>query len=182
MVSEKILKFIGTILILSLVASCDRAADVSIPVSYNKKGVNFSYPSNWKITEDDEQNDIRYVLLESPGNAIFIIQVYLSEDAVSIREYAEWFSEEAIKETPIFERTEGSFTKVKAIVDGKEVPGLRQDFSINVFSLPVPHVSEYYRIEKGNKVAFLISQAAEDDLKYEAEGFELLIKSFQIKI
>ncbi len=177
----KISRLIGLVSILIIIASCDRAADVSEPVSYDKAGINFLYPQNWKITDDGELDNIRYVLLESPGDAIFIAQVYLLEDAVSLKEYADWFSDEAIKETPIFERTTGNFIKIEAEISGENVAGLRQDFSINVFKLAVPHVAEYYRLEKDDKVAFLVSQAAKEDLKHEAEGFNLLLKSFKIK-
>ena len=166
--------------ILIFTTSCQQAADISNPVSYDKAGIKFDYPGNWNITEDDQLEDVRFVILESPGDGIFIIQVYLAEDAVLIREYVDWFTEAAIKETPIFERTVGDYTKIEETIDGEIVSGLRQKFSINVFKLAVPHVSEYYRLEKNNKVAFLISQAAEEDLGYEAAGFELIIKTFKL--
>lgn len=177
----KIVKIFALVSIIIFTTSCQQAADVSNPVAYDKAGIKFDYPKNWSITEDDELKDVRFVLLESPGNAIFIIQVYREEDAALIREYADWFTDEAIKETPVFERTAGDYTKISATIDGETVSGLRQNFSINVFKLAVPHVAEYYRVEKGNKAAFLISQAAEEDLVNEAAGFELIIKSFKLK-
>ncbi len=181
MIKLKLTKIICLISVFVLLVSCEQAADVSVPVTYDQNGIYLQHPKNWKITEDAEQDDVRYMIVESPGDAIFIVQVYLAEDAVSINEYAEWFSDEAIKETPVVERTVGEFNEIEATINGEKVTGLRQNFSIKVFNLDVPHVSEYYRVEKGNKVGFIICQAAQDDLKKVKTGFDLLINSFKLE-
>lgn len=176
----KILKFIFLTLALISIVSCEKNADISKPINYSKDGISFAHPGNWKVTEDAHQDDVRFMFIETPGNAIVMIQIYPKQDAVSLNEYAEWFSSEVIKETPVAKRSVGKFANINTTLDGTTLTGMRQNFSIALLGIDVPHTAEYYRIEKGNKVAFLINQTATEDLTKVSKGFELLLGSFAI--
>ena len=45
-------------------------------LKYEKDGLSFSYPANWEVTEDFVSEDVRFVFVESPGDAIIKIEVY----------------------------------------------------------------------------------------------------------
>lgn len=66
---------INTILLFALLG-CEKAADISSPVKYEKENVSFLYPQNWKITDDAIQKGVRYLIVESPADAIFIVKIY----------------------------------------------------------------------------------------------------------
>jgi len=176
----KILKILSLFCIIIFIASCERMADTSNPIIYEKNGISFSHPRNWKVTEDEDLIYFRYIIVESPGSALFIAQIYSQQDALSLNEYAEWFSDQAKDATPIAKRTEGKFSKIGINVNDLLLKGIREEFSIKILSLNVPHIADYYRLQKENKVAFLISQSSIEDINKVAVGFTLLIKSFKI--
>jgi len=45
----------------------------------------------------------------------------------------------------------------------------------------IPHKAEYYRLEKNNLVAFLISHSSTEALEKVEPGFKLIIQSFTIE-
>ena len=163
------------------VLSCEKKADISSPKFYEKNKVSFSYPKNWRITEDVEETEMRYIFIETPGDAIFIIQIYSKEEALSLSEYAEWSSEEARKQTPLGMRPKGKFSEIEKKFQSKKLKGIREYMNIIVLSESVPHITDYYKVEYGDKAVFLICQVAVEDLKMVKPGFEIILKSFMLK-
>lgn len=67
-----VFKSIFLALALGLSLGCgEPSAQVSQPKLYSKDGVEFRYPGNWKVTEDASHPDFRYIIVESPGGAVF---------------------------------------------------------------------------------------------------------------
>ena len=177
----KTLRYISLLFLFIVIAACEKSADTSKPVFYSSNGIAFSHPGNWTVTEDEQQEDVRFIIIESPGNALVMAQIYSIQDAVSLKEYAEWFSSEVVKETPIADTSVGKFEQFNTLLNGTRLTGMRQNFSIALLGIDVPHTAEYYRIEKNNRVAFLISQTATEDMDKVDKGFEQLIGSFSIQ-
>lgn len=175
-----ILKLFTTILIFTSLAACEKNADTSIPLNYAKDNISFAYPENWTVTEDKQEDDVRFLSIEAPGDAIVLVQIYSTQDAASLKEYAEWFSKEVIKDTPVVESSVGDFEDIKRTINAVTLTGMRQKFSITLLGTDVPYTAEYYRIENDNRVAFLISQTAAEDLAKVNGGFELLLGTFVI--
>lgn len=171
---------ISIIIIFSLIG-CEKPADISSPMSYEKQNIRFSYPSNWKVTEDVEQEDIRYLFVESPGDAIFLVQIYSKQDAVSLREFSEWFSAQAKQETSIVNIGNSSFSATEKIIEIGRKKGIKEAFSMTLLGEHIPHIREYYLIDTNNKVAFLISQTAREDLSKVEAGFNLILSSFVVE-
>jgi hypothetical protein len=169
-----------TITIVTL-AGCERAADISSPEIYERQQIRFSYPGNWDVTEDATEDIVRYLFVETPGDAIFIAQIYKKEDAVTLNEYAKWFSEQSKQETPFGDIGGNSFSQTnKKMLSGTHA-GIKETFAIKLFGETVPHVREYYSVETDTKVAFLISQTATEDLAKVEPGFDLIYSTFDME-
>ena len=168
---------VWTVLLLGLVG-CEKTADISSPVKYEKDNISFSYPKNWKVTEDVVQQEVRYLFVESPGDAMFVAQIYAKPDAVSLSEFVEWFSSHSKEEIPIGNISESSFSDIEETAFS---PGIKESFSVSVLGGKVPHIREYYIRESSKKVAFLIAQAATEDLGKVEPGFNLILSSFIIE-
>jgi len=166
-----------TILLLGLVG-CERAADITSPVKYEKDNISFSHPQNWKVTEDVAQQDVRYLFVESPGYAIFVVQIYAKHDAVSFSEFVEWFSSQSKEETPIGNISESSFSYIEETTFS---PSIREGFSITVLGQKIPHIRKYYVKESSKKVTFLVAQVAVEDLGKVEPGFNLILRSFVVE-
>ena len=85
-----------------LVAGCERAPDIDQPNSYDKGGIAFSFPGNWSVSEDVTEPgelEYRHIFVESPGNAIVIIQRYSPGIDLTVEEFAKQFLEGTIEET-----------------------------------------------------------------------------------
>ena len=70
------------VIALFLFVGCgERNAATDNPTSYSKAGLEFEYPGNWTVTEDTQQAGLRFLIVESPGDAVVIIQIYPTDDA-----------------------------------------------------------------------------------------------------
>ena len=95
-----------------------------------------------------------------------------------LREYAEWFSSRSKAETSFGNVSKSAFS---ATEEAAASPVVREQFSITIFGVEVPHIRTYYIRESSQKVAFLIAQAATEDLSMVESGFALILRSFNIE-
>jgi hypothetical protein len=160
---------------------CEKAADISSPIKYEKENVSFSYPQNWKVTEDVRQQDLHYIFVESPGDAIFIIQIYSKNGAVSFNEFVEWFSSQSKAEIPVGKMEESIFSTVEKGNIATGMKGIKENFSITLVGEKVPHTREYYTVDSDNEIAFLVTQTATEDMRKTESGFDLILSSFVIE-
>jgi len=180
---KETMKSFQTVVILMVAITlwgCERGADVSSPAQYNKSGISFSYPGNWEVVEDVEESDFRYLTVESPGDAIFIIAVYQKQDALPLKDYVKEFSAMTREEMPIGDIGESSFASINKLAVPNSKEGIQEKVPMRLLGVEVPHVREYYLVESGDKVAFLISQVATEDLGHVEPGFKLIFDKFKI--
>jgi hypothetical protein len=158
----------------------EEQADTDNPVIYEKEGVRFSYPGNWKIAEETIEGDIHYILVTSPGNALFIIQIFSNLDAIPLQQFAEQFSERAKQEADSM-ISSYSFSGLEESKDSEGRYSVQENFSINVFGVQGPHIRRYYSVTNNEKTAYLISQAVTEDLTKVEAGFSLILNSLFLK-
>jgi len=156
-------------------AGCERKARTDKPKHYSGGGVQFDYPANWKVAEDTELGTIRHIVVETPGNALAIIQIYPAAEASDIKTFAEQFAAAAKENIPIGEVTPSTFGEVVQS-DGYEVLG--ETLSFTVLGQRVPHSRTYRRKVFGDAVAFIITQVSDEDRTNVMPGFEQLSQSF----
>ncbi len=157
------------LLAISVVGCWERQADVSSPQSYSKQGLSFQYPGNWKVTDDENFDFFRYLFIESPGDAIVIIQIFGREDALGLKEFSADFADGAKEDYTLGSISESSFQMADDY--------LEEQFSITILNETVPHLRRYMRLEFGQKLCFVIFQVADEDLEKAAPGFQLIVSS-----
>ena len=156
----------------------EETADTDNPLIYEKEGVRFSYPGNWKITEDTVDISSHHIFIESPGNALFSIQIFSSIDAIPLHQFAEQFSE--LTQQKGFPRISNSvFSELEGSINptGRYV---QENFSIEVSGKQALHIRRYYSVGKNKKIAYLISQTATEDFPKVNAGFTLILTSFNL--
>lgn len=172
--------FIVLIIFILFVSGCYDKADVSSPSGYRRGNITFLYPGNWEVTQDAGRNDFRYLFVESPGDAIMIIQLYLKQDALNLRDFVEQFAGKTEYEIPLGKSDNNYIsTVVKTTAAGRKT-GLRERFALVIGDVQMTHIREYVRLEMKNNVIFLISQAPEEDSERVAPGFNLILESFTL--
>lgn len=170
------------LLVLMLVAvACEQNADVQNPQSYSGENFEFQYPGNWKVTDDRQTDYGNYIIIESPGDAIFIIRAYSKSDAVALEDFVTSFSEQAQEATSV-----GTVESVRVIpiekeIGGVPIDGIRERVIISLLGEEVPHRRTYFAIERTEQVVFLIAQTAEEHIPLVTDGFELIWRTFTMK-
>ena len=170
-----------SVLLICFLLGCERPADVASPLMYDHQSIRFSYPANWKVTEDVAQPGFRYLFVETPGDAIFIAQIYSEQNALTLDEFAESFSESTKQEVPIGKIEENAFFEAEKETASGFQPGIRENFNMVLLGEKIPHTREYFSINATDKRAFLISQSATEDWIKVEPGFDLIFSSFVVE-
>ena len=173
----------GSIFALNLLAPFlleEPAADIASPAIYEQAHVRFLYPRNWKIAKDTRRDRFRYLLVESPGSAGFVILVYPKQRASSLSAFVERFSKASGHESPI-KLSRSSISRIENSDFSPSKRGVRETLSAKHAGISVSIVREYYRVDAGEEVGFLISVAPTEDVRKAKPGFDLILRSFVIE-
>lgn len=159
---------------LALCACGEPAADVSRPLRYDRLGVHMSIPGNWSMAEDKRVDAVHYLIVESPGAAMFVAIVQ-ADTTAELEDFARDFSADADKATPSVMNGQSRFDR-SAFAEGT----IREHYVLSLGGVKVPHRREYRKITGAHRTAFLITQSADEDLPQTQPGFDLLLKSFKL--
>lgn len=166
---------------LFVLVGCEPAADVSSPQKYTKDGLAFAYPGNWKITEDSTDDGVRTLFVESPGDAIFIVQVFDAAEKTDIETLARTYSDAIAASLPIGNASPGVFKPLQhQYKDGRVIDGVQENQMLEFFGEKVPHTRAYFQIVSPAKSAMLLCQVATEDLAKVRPGCDLIIESFTL--
>ena len=102
--------FVSFTLLFSLLLGCfEEVADLSNPKTYNSNQIFFKYPRNWEITDDTFIPAIHNLLIETPGDALVIVQSYQADLAQDLESFSKSFSEDTLLETPVVRISQSEF-------------------------------------------------------------------------
>lgn len=177
------LLIIMTVLSLAFPTLAEPSPALKNPQLYNQKGLSFSHPGNWKVTEDSADEGIRTIFVEDEGDAIYAIQIFEKGVAsADLQEFARAFSSTAAKELPNGMTVSPSkFQKITGVVNGQSLNGIGEKFAIIYLGVETPHVREYYLVKSDTHSSFLTSQVAAEDEKEANPAFALMNRTFQFQ-
>jgi hypothetical protein len=173
------------LLLLPFFSACEKMADVNSPQFYSKDGLSFSFPGNWKITEEEIFEALgektKIINVESPGDAIVIICAYGFEVDQTLKEFAKEFTENMKGEIPLGKVGESRFSGIKREGKTGQMQGLRNKLEMTFVGESIPHVQEFFALKKQGKTAFIVCQSAEEDLKKTEPAFGQIVGSFELE-
>ena len=162
---------------LLLLAACSEPpADLSETKTHESGNIAFEYPGNWRVTEDSNTQGILNLFVETPGNALVILQSYPAEDAEDFESFCRSFSEFSAAETPLAEVGASKFDKLP---DANGFQRMHESFVISLLGEAIPHSRMYCSKDLKEQRIFLIFQVAVEDHKKARPGFELIRKSLR---
>ncbi|GHA03634.1 hypothetical protein GCM10008090_10970 [Arenicella chitinivorans] len=166
---------------LALSACGEPIADVDLPRKYHRDGVRFSLPSNWSVTEDYSDAGFRLILVESPGDAIAKIELYLRDDEFNLQDFVQRSKESFAEQIPsgIGLEISNPLTTVSKSRQSVKLNGYQHEFDLEVLGLKVPHWQQFYEIHHAGETAYLVFQVATEDRAKAESGFDLLLDSLQ---
>lgn len=160
-----------------LLTGCgERKANVSSPLSYEKAGLTFQYPGNWRIEDDEDIDGIHYLSVETNGDALVIVQMFPMAVAEPLEDYAKMFSKKSAAAMPMGEMTSSKFTALPA---ANGFTRLQENCGMRVMNQDVPHVRYYLSRDFEGQRCFLLCQVADEDLKKVEAGFEQIAASLK---
>lgn len=169
------MRFLTSLFALStlclLVGCSEPPADLSNPKSHTSGPFTFEYPQNWVITDEEFDAEFHYVFVETPGDAIVILQSYPLDQEEDLAGYAEQFSASAAAETPVGEMSESVFSELSTAHGYNWVV---EEFAISFLGETIPHRRVYGATEFGNRQVFLILQVATEDYAMIEAGYQLI--------
>ena len=178
----KYLKRTIYICFLVLLCACENNADLKNTKDYAKDGLTFTMPGNWNVTEDSDAEGYRYLIVETPGDAILTVNIFpKDESSLHLKEYVDWFIEETINNFPIGSRDEGIMTKISYSDGDKQFNGFKNEFTVSLVGVDIPHIAMFSTKESNLKIAYIHSQVAVEDLAKTEQGFELIQSSFMLE-
>lgn len=178
------MKYLNILVLLIFISACsEKQADMKNQLKYEKDGLSFSYPANWEVTEDIENENVRFIFVESPGDAIIKIEVYPTEQSFELKEFVKLDVEALIKEIPsiLALDSDNKIEEIKTSIKGVEFNGYKHEFNISVVNIDVSYVSEFYSFPSLKKVAYLTNQVATEDLEKVNGGFKQVLATFKLK-
>jgi hypothetical protein len=172
-------QFTSPLIILSLLAhvGCEKIAAVKTPNIYDKDGIHFKHPGNWKVTTDSQHDGVRFLFLETPGNATVAMQIYLATEAPEIEDFARQFSSNVQKEMPRYvtvgNSTFGGPDDVAGFIS------MTEQFSLSTLGEEVPHIRLYKQKQFGDKIVYVICQVSNEDEDLVDIGFDQIMSSLK---
>ena len=169
--------FVSFTLLFSLLLGCfEEVADLSNPKTYNSNQIFFKYPRNWQITDDTFIPAIHNLLIETPGDALVIIQSYQVDLAQDLESFSKSFSEDTLLETPVGRISQSEFEPLSK-EEGFE--WVEENFEISILSKSIPHKRTYGTTKIADRQVFLIFQVASEDHSKAEPGFNLIRNSLR---
>jgi hypothetical protein len=173
------------LLLLPFFSACEKMADVNSPQFYSKDGLSFSYPGNWKITEEEAFEALgektKTINVESPGDAIVIICAYGFEVDQTLKEFAKEFSDSMKDEIPLGKVGESRFSEITREGKAGQMQGFRNKLEMTFVGENIPHVQEFFALKKKGKTAFIVCQSAEEDVEMTEPAFRQIVGSLELE-
>ena len=157
---------------IGLLFGCgEKQPDLSNSKTHRSGDIAFDYPGNWKITEDSLTATIHNLFVETPGDAIVIIQSYPVGMAKELKALSKDFSESAAHSTPLGSMEKSAFAELPKQWG---YDWIAEDFDIVFLGESVPHKRLYGSKEVVDRQIFLILQVPEADYQKVEKGFHLI--------
>ncbi|PID45028.1 MAG: hypothetical protein CSB47_10310 [Proteobacteria bacterium] len=168
------------------------SVETAIPsTKYDEKGLVFDYPSEWKVLEDSVQDSVRYVFIESPDEALSIIQIFRKDEAPTLEEFAYSYAQQT-QMTPVDTDDEVVDVEPSAVPQSefmaitRDLDGVSYDWIVETIPAVTSGLNddsndyrEYFRKDSEHYSAFLINQVDKDALNKHEGSFELIFRTLQ---
>lgn len=150
--------------------------------SYSQKGLQFHYPEEWQVMEDDFDEVIRAITVETPLEGLCMLDLYRTEQAPPLDSYIENQIQHFEETLPFgFKIVEGpTNSSEKASHQGREITGVTVKSTIRtLFRQRIPDVNSFYRIALGDYVGMCSLRCSGDAFSELRPGFLQFLESLE---
>ncbi len=163
-----------------MLTACESSLDISKTKEYSKNGIHFTLPAQWDVTEDEDDEGFRYIVVEDSDVATLIINSYPTPSAPTLNDYVNDMIETSVADLTIGSREKGAISEISTTIGAQVFVGIQNSFTITLFGVEVPFTANFYDKKSDSQVVHIMSQAPTEDLADAAPGFELILASFSL--
>lgn len=163
---------------------CESSADTGNPRTYERDGIRFQYPGNWKVESDEsDPGGFRTIVVATPGDGLAMIQHFDVAPATSTEDYARLFAQATTEEVPIGEVTPSTYKAYSSTnpVSKQVMTGVQERFAIELLGERVPHVRAYVGFNEQFPKSVFICQVASEDLELVKPGCDQVLHQLVIE-
>ena len=147
---------------------------------FDKKGLTFDYPDQWKIGSDESFSGTRLVIVYGPNNAIVTIQFSEIKFADSLEDYVKEYSETAAAEVKkVAKLTNESLTKKSK--NKFDFESITEKFTLENGETKIPHDRIYLRKKIDKYACFIVCQTSTANMEKVESGFRQLITTIELR-
>jgi hypothetical protein len=165
------------------------APNVGSPSHHDAHGLAFDYPGNWTLkgeVEDSEGVELYSAEVESPGNALVLMQQFkpaISLEVESLMAEVSAGMQEGAKEElgGMADYTEGGTRDIDRTLLGETRPGKEKRFTLGLLGQKVAHTMLLYPLELEDRSLILYLQIPDEDSSKAQPGFDQILDSLTVK-
>ncbi len=170
---------VGVVALLALVA-CGRAPDLGNPHTYAQHGIRFSYPGNWSISDDKDEDGVRHIVVEGPGDAMLVLQIFAQPPGLSLEGYARAISQGIGESLPVGRPGASHFRSPtpKPLGNGHSLDMVLEQADLVMLGQHVAFERAYYQLPTDTgPVLLMFHQSMSEDHDKVQPGFDLILRS-----
>jgi hypothetical protein len=174
----------GSLIAVCVIAllGCERQANLKQRNTYEKDGLSFLMPANWRVTDDQDDHGFRYLSVETPGNAIIVMNVYPLDQSEPFKQYVETLIESSRKELmSLASIKKERLFEIETKLEDRTLAGFKSEFVASLVGIDVPHQMVFYSFRSDARIAYVSCQVAVEDLSKVEKGFELVLSTFRLQ-
>ncbi|WP_395377423.1 hypothetical protein [Marinicella sp. W31] len=170
-------------LLMQQVQACETESGAEQGCIYKDRGIQFSYPHNWSISDEGSGWLIgpSYVFVEHEESGIVILMIYSNTQAEPLDKFAQGYSNEARSGLLLGSFEEGVFSPQERQLESQVHQGLKETFDMLFMEERLPHTREYYAISSSDKTIFVIMQVADEDMEEGHKGLNRILGSLRFQ-
>ena len=163
-------------------------AQVDAPLRYEKDAISFSYPGNWKVSEESSLEDgveLRTINVESAGNALLMIQSFKPAVEVDLDQHIEItmkaMEEEVGKQVGgLVDSARGVVTPFERPLLGASRPGRRAGITVAVLGERVPSSVALQAAVLADRTVLVFTTIPDEDRASVEPGFDQVIETLAV--
>ncbi|KKJ78719.1 hypothetical protein WH95_01160 [Kiloniella litopenaei] len=172
-------KNICSLLLVFVLFACDEPADLANSQSYEKDGVSFILPGNWKVVGEEREEGFRYIDIATSTDAVAGISVFSNGAMFNLEDYVNLIIDSFNDLLPVGSRDRGDIVEFEVDQTDKVEKALRNQFSITLADVEVPHTADFYEMKVQSDRVIIFTQTTNEEKELVQKGFDQLIQSFK---
>ena len=167
-------KITAIAVVLLFCVACSKTA--SPPSNFNKRGVSFSVPAGWRVTDEDLEGGGNYISVEKDGfDSSGLITMMWIPGELDLEEGDEIHKEE-LRASPLLKNSKPKFSPIQSS-DFRGNQAMTATYTMSI--LGVAHTGQVWSFNKDDYYYLFVKQEADEDHAENKAGFEAVVESIK---